>query len=54
MLVGATLYREERCFPACMIAPSVDCVSFVFLYEMRMFGLLAALLWAGVGPELLD
>jgi len=38
VLVDATLYRKERCFPPFMIAPSAHYVSFVFLYGMRMFG----------------
>lgn len=47
-LVGAAaLYRTDWFYPAFMIALGAHYLPFVFLYGMRMFGVLAALLWAG-------
>ena len=47
-IVGAaTLYRTEWFFPAFMVALGAHYVPFVFLYGMRMFAALAALLWTG-------
>ena len=46
-LVGAAaLYRIDWFFPAFMIALGAHYVPFVFLYGMRMFGLLAGILWS--------
>lgn len=44
---AATLYRLDWFFPAFMVVLGAHYVPFVFLYGMRMFGALAALLWAG-------
>lgn len=44
---AATLYRAEWFFPAFMIVLGAHYVPFVFLYGMRMFATLAALLWTG-------
>jgi hypothetical protein len=44
---AATLYRFDWFFPAFMVVLGAHYVPFVFLYGMRMFGALAALLWAG-------
>lgn len=44
---AATLYRIDWFFPAFMIVLGAHYVPFVFLYGMRMFGVLAAALWAG-------
>lgn len=46
-IVGAaTLYRQEWFYPAFMIALGAHYLPFVFLYGMRMFGILGGLLWA--------
>jgi len=46
-LVGAAaLYRIEWFFPAFMVALGAHYVPFMFLYGMRMFAVLAAILWA--------
>lgn len=42
---AAALYRIDWFFPAFMIALGAHYVPFVFLYGMRMFGLLAGILW---------
>lgn len=48
LLVGAaTLYRQNWFFPAAMIAVGTHYLPFIFLYGMREFGLLAALLVGG-------
>lgn len=44
---AAALYRLDWFFPAFMIVLGAHYVPFVFLYGMRMFALLAALLWMG-------
>lgn len=44
---AAALYRVEWFFPAFMIVLGAHYVPFVFLYGMRMFAALAAILWAG-------
>ena len=45
LLVGAaTLYRQNLFFPAAMVAVGTHYLPFMFLYGMREFGLLAALL----------
>jgi hypothetical protein len=45
LLVGAaTLYREAWFFPAAMIVVGSHYLTFITLYGMRMFGVLAALL----------
>lgn len=43
---AAALYRLEWFFPAFMIVLGAHYLPFVFLYGMRMFGLLGAILWA--------
>lgn len=43
---AATLYRLEWFFPAFMIVLGAHYLPFVFLYGMRMFAFLAAILWA--------
>ena len=48
LLVGAaTLYRQNWFFPAAMIVVGTHYLPFMFLYGMREFGLLAALLVGG-------
>lgn len=48
LLVGAAvLYRETWFFPAAMIAVGAHYLPFIFLYGMRMFGVLAALMAGG-------
>lgn len=42
---AATLYRPEWFFPSFMIVLGAHYVPFVFLYGMRMFSALAAVLW---------
>jgi hypothetical protein len=42
---AAALYRVEWFYPAFMIVLGAHYVPFVFLYGMRMFAVLAALLW---------
>lgn len=44
---AAALYRAEWFFPAFMVVLGAHYVPFVFLYGMRMFAVLAALLWTG-------
>lgn len=47
-LVGAAaLHRTEWFYPAFMMALGAHYLPFVFLYGMRMFALLGALLWTG-------
>jgi hypothetical protein len=43
---AATLYRLDWFFPAFMIVLGAHYFPFVFLYGMRMFAALAAILWA--------
>ena len=43
---AATLHRTEWFFPAFMVVLGAHYVPFVFLYGMRMFAALAAVLWA--------
>lgn len=46
---AAALYRLDWFYPAMMVILGAHYIPFVFLYGMRMFALLAALLWgAGV------
>jgi hypothetical protein len=48
LLVGAaTLYRQNWFYPAAMIAVGTHYLPFMFLYGMREFGVLAALLIGG-------
>ena len=48
LLVGAaTLYKQNWFYPAAMIAVGTHYLPFMFLYGMREFGVLAALLIAG-------
>jgi hypothetical protein len=50
---AAALYRIDWFFPAFMIALGAHYVPFVFLYGMKMFGLLAGILWtAGIALAL--
>lgn len=42
---AATLYRMDWFFPAFMVVLGAHYVPFAFLYGMRMFAVLAALLW---------
>lgn len=44
---AAALYRTDWFFPAFMVVLGAHYVPFVFLYGMRMFAVLAAILWAG-------
>lgn len=44
---AATLYRIEWFFPAFMVILGAHYVPFVFLYGMKLFALLAAILWTG-------
>jgi hypothetical protein len=44
---AATLYRLEWFFPAFMVVLGAHYLPFVFLYGMRMFAVLAGILWAG-------
>ena len=43
---AATLYRLDWFFPAFMVVLGAHYLPFVFLYGMRMFAALAAILWA--------
>ena len=43
---AAALHRIEWFFPGFMVVLGAHYVPFVFLYGMRMFGVLAAVLWA--------
>lgn len=43
---AATLYRLDWFFPAFMIVLGAHYLPFVFLYGMRMFAILATILWA--------
>lgn len=48
LLVGAALlYRENWFFPAAMIVVGAHYLPFIFLYGMRMFGVLAGILVLG-------
>lgn len=50
---AATLYRLEWFYPAFMVVLGAHYLPFVFLYGMRMFGVLAGILWcAGMGLAL--
>ncbi|HXV85697.1 MAG TPA: hypothetical protein VD793_03305 [Gemmatimonadales bacterium] len=44
---AATLYREEWFYPAFMVVLGAHYLPFVFLYGMRLYGVLAGLLVAG-------
>lgn len=48
---AATLHRTDWFYPAFMVALGAHYLPFVFLYGMRTFGVLAALLW-GLGVVL--
>ena len=47
LVAGATLYHLNWFYPAFMIALGTHYLPFIFLYGMRQFGALAALLIAG-------
>ena len=45
LVAAAALYRIDWFYPAFMVALGAHYLPFVFLYGMRMFAVLAALLW---------
>jgi hypothetical protein len=45
LVAAASLYRIDWFYPAFMVALGAHYLPFVFLYGMRMFAVLAALLW---------
>jgi len=51
VIAGAALYRVEWFYPAFMVALGAHYLPFVFLYGMRMFGVLAGVL-VGAGVAL--
>lgn len=46
LIAAATLYRLDWFYPACLMGVGAHYVPFVFLYGMRMFALLAAVMMA--------
>jgi hypothetical protein len=46
VILGATMYKSNWFYPAFMIIVGAHYLPFIFLYGMRMFGVLAALLVA--------
>jgi hypothetical protein len=49
LVAAAALHRIDWFYPAFMVALGAHYLPFVFLYGMRMFGVLAILLWAAGG-----
>ena len=45
--MAAAGYREEWFFPACMVIVGAHYLPFVFLYGMRLFGVLAGVMVTG-------